>query len=462
MNIKAQIAAFEAKRAQIAARNSEILNKSAEEGATLDADQKVEYDDNAADIAEIDDHIKRLKSALALESQTAEPVSGENTKSGVDARAVIGTGIKIDKAPDAGIRFARYAKCLAISTKTNQPIASVAEQIYGKVDSDFVDQTKAAVSAMTTANTGALIGNVGGWADFVEFLRPRTILGRFGQNGIPSLTSVPFRVPLITEDSESEANWVGEGKGKPVTRFTVGRTILEPLKVATISVQTMELIRDSSPNSDVLLRNSLANSIAKRLDQTFITPATAPVAGVSPGSIINGVTATAGSAATDADGARADAEALLGTFIASNNDLTTGVWIMSGTTALKLMSLRNPLGQREFPEMTLAGGTFYGLPAIVSNYVGDYLALVNAADIYVGDEGGLEIAMSTEASLEMETVPTQDVGAAAPVAAELVSMFQTNAVAFRAERAISWKRRRAGAVAWVNNLAWSGAAPSGG
>jgi hypothetical protein len=92
---------------------------------------------------------------------------------------------------------------------------------------------------------------------------------------------------------------------------------------------------------------------------------------------------------------------------------------------------------------------------IVSNHVGDYLALVNAEDIHIADEDGLDIAMSTEASLEMSDAPTQDSGAATPVATEVVSMFQTNSVAFRAERTINWRRRRASAVAWVNTLAWN-------
>jgi hypothetical protein len=80
--------------------------------------------------------------------------------------------------------------------------------------------------------------------------------------------------------------------------------------------------------------------------------------------------------------------------------------------------------------------------------------LVNAEDVYLADEGGVDIAMSTEASLEMVDNPTQDAGASTPVDAELVSMFQTNSVAFRAERTMNWARRRASAVAWMDNITW--------
>ena len=59
--IAEQIAAFEQKRAALVAANDEIMTKSADEGTTLDAEQKEAFDGNAADIKEIDDHLARLK-----------------------------------------------------------------------------------------------------------------------------------------------------------------------------------------------------------------------------------------------------------------------------------------------------------------------------------------------------------------------------------------------------------------
>ena len=58
--------------------------------------------------------------------------------------------------------------------------------------------------------------------------------------------------------------------------------------------------------------------------------------------------------------------------------------------------------------------------------------------------------MSREASLEMESDPTGD--SVSPTGTELVSMFQTNSVAIRAERWINWKRRRTAAVAVISGV----------
>lgn len=456
--IAEQIAALEASRQAKAARMAEVMQKSIDEGRSTDEAEQEEFDTLEGEVAAIDGDLKRLRALEKAQAATAKPVVANQIKTS-ELGTALRTGVAIKaNEPDKGIRFARYAKCLAIATKTHQPIVSVAEGLYGKTDADLIDIVKAAVSAMTTSNTDALIGNEGGFADFVEFLRPMTVLGRFGTGNIPSLTRIPFRVPLISETSESDANWVGEGKAKPLTRMTAGRTELSPLKIATIAVQTMELIRDSSPSSDVLIRNSLAKAIAKRSDLSFIDPTNAPSAGVRPGSILNGVTPTTNSTATGADGVREDVQAIIGSFVTANNPLQSGVWLMGATYALRLMMMLNPLGQREFPGITMQGGTFFELPVIVSNYLGDYVALVNAEDIWFADEGGVDIAMSTEASLEMDSAPVHN--SDTPTPAELVSMFQTNSVAFRAERTVNWARRRASAVAWMDNITWGDPAPA--
>lgn len=450
--IAEQIAALEASRQAKSARMAEVMQKSIDEGRSTDEAEQEEFDTLSDEVEAIDGDLKRLRSLEKAQAGNAKPVIANQIKTAGHGTALrTGVALKANE-PDKGIRFARYAKCLAIATKTHQPIVSVAEGLYGKTDADLIDIVKAAVSAMTTSNTDALVGNEGGFADFVEFLRPMTVLGRFGTGNIPSLTRIPFRVPLISEASESDANWVGEGKAKPLTRMTAGRTELSPLKIATIAVQTMELIRDSSPSSDILIRNSLAKAIAKREDLTFIDPVIAPTAGVRPGSILNGVTATTNSTATGADGVREDVQAIIQNFVTANNPLQSGVWIMGATYALRLMMMLNPLGQREFPGITMQGGTFFELPVIVSNYLTDYVALVNAEDIWFADEGGVEIAMSTEASLEMDSAPAHN--SDTPTPAELVSMFQTNSVAFRAERTINWARRRPSGVAWMDNITW--------
>ena len=146
--------------------------------------------------------------------------------------------------------------------------------------------------------------------------------------------------------------------------------------------------------------------------------------------------------------------ALMGTFIAANNAPTTGVWIMGSTTALSLSMMVNPLGQPEFGGINMTGGNFAGLPAIVSDYVpAGMVVLANASDIYLADEGGVQVKMSDQAAVEMADNPAHD--STTPTGAtSMVSLWQTNSVGFLAERFINWARRRPSAVAVLTGATW--------
>ncbi|MFC7399579.1 phage major capsid protein [Chelatococcus sp. GCM10030263] len=444
-----QITALEAKRAANAARMEEILSKSAEEGRSTDEAEQEEFDTLTGEVDTIDADLKRFRALQKAKAATAKPVGDVRT---VEDGAAVRSGVTIKAPkPEPGIRFARYARCLGLARKGGRDLMSVVEEQYGSRDPDLVGIVKAAVTAVNTTTDAALIGNEGGFGDFVEYLRPMTIVGRFGNGGIPALRRVPFRVPLIRQTGGSTGYWVGEGAAKPLTKPSWGRTELGPLKAANIAVATMEALRDSSPSAETLLRDDLAAAVAAAIDTAFIDPANAGTNGVKPASITNGLTAIP-SSGNDAAAIRADVKAAMAAFVTASNPLSSGVWIMSATTALALSMMRTALDQPEFAGITMNGGTFFQLPVITSEYVDGYVVLANASDIWFADDGGVAVDMSTEASLEMADNPTGS--SVTPTAAQLVSMFQTNSVAFRAERTLNWARRRDTGIAVITGVAW--------
>lgn len=471
MNYAEQITAFEAKRASTFGRMEAIMQKAAEAGTTLDAAEQEEYDGAEQDLAAIDSHIKRLRTLETNVAAKAIPVAGGSTADASTSRGGASVTVKAQPKLAPGIEFARIAKCLGMAKGSVGDAFRIAEARYGSdanatgalkavsLNGGSLGVEKAAVSAGSTASgnwaTNLVGDETGAYADFIEFLRPQTILGKFGQNGIPALRTVPFRVPLVAQTGGGAGYWVGEGAPKPLTSFNFSRTTLEPLKVANIAVLTEEVIRDSSPNAEVIVRDALRDALVERMDIDFIDPAKAAVAGVSPASITNGSTDDIASSGADADAVRLDVRSVFARFIAANNAPTAGVWIMSANTALALSLMVNPLGQREFPGIGMNGGTFEGMPAIISEYVGSVIILVNASDIYLADEGGIAIDLSREASLQMDNAPTNN--SVTPTATTMVSMFQTNSVAFRAERTINWARRRPTSVSYLTGVAYGGA-----
>ena len=324
---------------------------------------------------------------------------------------------------------------------------------------------KAAVAGGVVSDTtwaGNLVGDESTvFADFAEFLRPMTVLGKFGAGGIPSLRRVPFRTRLLGQTTGGEGYWVGEGAAKPLTSFDFSSTSLTPLKVANIAVLSMEVLRDPSPSAEMLVRDQLAAALSARLDVDFIDPDKSASANVSPASITNGITPIT-STGNDADDVREDVRAIKNAFITANNPTMSGVWIMSAQTAMSLSLMVNALGQTEFPDVNENGGRFMGYPVITSEYVtqatdGHIVILANASDVYFADEGGIQIDVSREASLQMDDAPTNASGAS-PTGTSVVSLWQTNAVGMRAERTLNWARRRSTGVNWIQAVNWGEAA----
>jgi HK97 family phage major capsid protein len=283
-----------------------------------------------------------------------------------------------------------------------------------------------------------------------------TIVGKFGTGGIPALRNVPFNVRIVGQTTGGTANWVGQAKPKPLTKFHFAPTTLTWAKIAAISVISDELARFSVPGAEGLVRDALSETIVEKIDTDFIDPDVAVSADVSPASITNGVTPLS-SAGTSADNIRSDIQNLLEQFILNNQRVTGLVLIMPETLALAASIMVNDLGQREFPDLEVGGGRLLGIPVITSQYAadegthGNLLIAVNAREVFLSDDGQVSIDVSREAALEMlDTGFTQS----QPTGASLVSLWQNNLLGIKAERYINWKKRRAEAVSYMDDVNW--------
>ena len=459
--ISEQIEDFQKTIAQKDVRRNEIAEKTGERGETMDAAEAEEFDTLTAEIESSKAHLTRLRSLETSQASTATAVVrsapdrvGEITTAALDR---VEPQVRSIDRSGPGIRMARAARIIVLSRLSMESPTELAKAAYPN-DPALIQVVRAAVpGAITTdPNTGVgLIGEAGAIiADFIEYLRPKTILGKFGQNGVPDLRRVPFYAALVGQSSGGQGYWVGEGKAKPLTNFDFTRKSLTPLKVANIAVLSEEIIRSANPNIEPIIRDALVAALSERLDIDFVDPAKAAVANISPASITNGVAPIA-SSGSDAASVRADIKAAITAYTANNNTASGGVWIMPTNLAMSLGMMVNLLGQPEFPGITRNGGDLAAFPIIPSDYVKpDTVVLANAPEIYLGDEGGFAVDMSREASLEMSDAPVSGIAPPAPTGAPFVSLWQTNSVGLRAERTINWLKRRPEAVVLLDGVAW--------
>lgn len=457
MSISEQIANLKATNVSFKDRMSEIAKKSIDEGRSFDTAEAAEFDDLESKVKALDADIARLSRLEAIQGDSAKSVDAGKPSDSVKMNSssdVSRVNVKNTQKLEPGIAFARYARVKAhahagsLGGLRNE--LDVAKALYPE-DSELVNGIqKAAVSAANTGDplwAGNLILDGGAaFADFVEYLRPRTLLGQVSGR----FRRLPFDTPVLIQSTAGVGGWVSEGAAKPATSWSYTKTKLEPLKVAAIAVATQETLNRASVATDTLIRDELARSIGASLD-TKLFSTDAAVADTSPAGLLNGVTPITTTGTTDPEDVKCDIKNFLNTFAGDNLTIQDAFWVMPETVAITLSLMTNAMGAPAFPGVTPTGGTLMGIPVVTSGYVdsdssGSVVALVKGSDIYYGDEGGLRVAISREATIQMDTQPTQN--SITPTATTGVSMFQTNSVAWLVERFVSWSKRRSQAVVY--------------
>ena len=451
MTIPEQITQFENTRAAKSAAREALMTKAASENVTLDTEQTEEYDGLDREIKSIDAHLVRLRDLEKANLAAATTIT--NTTESLTATALRGgvtmPVITVKPNVEPGIPFARMCMALAAGKGDSYRTLQIAKQ--WKDSTPEVEQmvehmwrTKAAVAVGTTTDStwaGPLVVTQP-LNDFLALLRPKTLLGR-----IPGLKQVPFNISIPTQTTGGTYAWVGQNKPKPVTKADYLAVTLAFNKVAGIIVLSEELVTLSTPSAEALVRNEMLDGLSAFLDQQFCDPAVAVSAGINPASITNGAATIASSGVTGA-AAKTDLASRVAVFVAANYNLGESVWLMNEANAFGIGLSINGLGQPLFPGFTgdsSAPGRLMGIPVVISNNVGARIILAHTPSILYADEGGIRIDVSREASVQMDSAPTDTVDATTVY----LSLWQRNLIGLKAERIITWKVARSTGVTYI-------------
>ncbi|WP_172332680.1 phage major capsid protein, partial [Mangrovicoccus sp. HB161399] len=394
MTYAEQIAAYEAKLASNVASMKSLMDASAEKGETLDAEAQDQFDDLEVENAAVEKHLARLRKMQKLDEQTAKPVTGTSAKAAGESRQTsLAAPVAIQKGDRDedfdGQNYTRVVIAKMLARLDDISAVGIAQKRWGQKSPNLVATIKAAVAGggTDTGEWGAELVHLDRYTgDFIEYLYSRTVFDKL------PLREVPANVNIGGQDGAATGYWVGQSKSIPVSKADFADVNLTPLKVAALAIVSKELLRDSSPSAERLVRDALVEASAQKVDSTFLSAAAA-VSGVSPAGILNGVTAGT-SAGTDIDGVIADVKALYAPFIAANNaDMLQFVTTQSLSKSMGLM--QNALGNWAFPGLSANGGTLLGDPLTAGGNVGaGDLVLLKPSDIYKIGDRGVEVSLS--------------------------------------------------------------------
>lgn len=473
MDISTQIKNLENARAARAARLETVVAKSVEEARSMSAEEADEFDELEAEIKQIDDDLARLHRLVKMQGQQAasavpaaggDPVGASSSRGGdvvpIGQRSAHGAGPMImthaKEADEAfqGQMFVRKLIAKANAKFYDEDPVQLAQRRWGRDNPRLVEVIKAGVPGHGSGSSepgGELVSTDNRYTgDFIEFLYSQTVY-----NQLP-LRVVPAHVTIKGQDGAATGYWVGEGRPIPMSNADFSSVSLTPLKVAALSVASKELLRDSSPAAELFLRDALVEALSQRIDNTFLGTGAA-VTAVSPAGLLHNLSATT-SAGTDTDGVINDIKELRQRFITAKN--SGGLyWVMNPSLASSLGLLRNALGQREFTQINENGGTLEGNPVIVGDNVNEnHLILLKPSDIYRIEPtpGSLEVSFSEQATIEMADDPTGEIDTPTAQSNQVVSMYQTDSIAMKAVMPMNFQKRRASAVAYINDADYGG------
>lgn len=444
-------------RAQRLARMEELKALRKQENRPYSAEERAELDALNTEVATLDDDI-RDKSIEEHQAAGATRISGQNS----EQASVVRGGMSFVRKADPDEQFKGQAHTRRIIAHalafisgregnfTNQ--GEIAQRRWGKTHPNLVAVIKAGVAGGGTGSGewGAELAQSDQrfTGDFIEFLYSKTVFDKL------ALRSVPARVHIKGQDGAATGFWIGESKAHKVTKPDFSSVELTPLKVGAIAVASKELITDSTPAAEMWIRDSIAEASAQRVDTTFLS-ADAASSGVSPAGILESVSAGVPSG-TNADAVIADIQTLYSGFLTAKN--ASGlVHVMTPSMAKAIGLMRNSLGQDEFPGLGSDGGMLKGDKVVTGENVttGNWI-LLKPSDIWKIGDTGIEVSMSDTATIEQDGAPQGASDTPTAASATLMSMFQTDSVAFKVVRRINFQKRRSTAVAYIADGEYGG------
>jgi hypothetical protein len=195
-----------------------------------------------------------------------------------------------------------------------------------------------------------------------------------------------------------------------------------------------ELLMASNGTAERTSLGDLIRGTAEFTDRQLLDP-TVTATSVSPASILAAAPSIA-SAGTSSANALTDAKALQRTFFTNNADASAGHWIMSPANAGALAVALN------VPELK----TLFDLPVVKSTSASTRVAIVDAGQLLVADDDSLQVDVSRQASVELNTAPTSPASASSVY----VNLWQAGLVGIRVVRTISWKLAKPTAAVYTN------------
>lgn len=361
----------------------------------LTAEEQTSFEGLEAKAKGLQAEIAREETLLALKSSAAMPV---NVPNGPGNRTV---PAQVKEKLEPGIMVARIAQSVYLGNSDQRAMAAAAEELYGSDMGQIVANMEQA-----TNSKGGFLVDTAYSQDFIDVLRPRVVIRNMGARSVPMPEG---NLTMRKKTAGTSASYVGERVAAPTTDMTVAQLTMSAKRLTAIVPVTNQLIRRSSMNVQMMIRDDLVEGVAVKEDQQFLRgtgSATAPTGLRNLIAVGNVITANA---TVNLVNVTADLGKLRLAVLNANIPMTQCGYIVSPRTLLYLETLRDGNGNKAFPE--IAEGRLGIYPIAATTSVPDNLGVgTNKSEVYFGDFAQFMIGDTEQIAIAASDVAAYDDG----------------------------------------------------
>lgn len=379
-----RIAELRQKRDNYLATANRIVSAAVTEQRSLSEKEQADVDGLKGKAAAINETIRQHDSLRDLVEDDERPTEWQQRSARPEA------------SEDDGLSVARMVRSLAAGKGDPERAAAHCERVYG-------DGEVAKALAAGVGSAGGFLVPERYSLELIEFLRPASVVRAMGARTVP-LPQGNMTISKVIEGTS--ANYISENLDIPVTAAKFGAVKLTSKKLAGIVPISNDLIRFSSPSADEFVRDDLVKAVAQAEDGYFLR---SDGTGAGPKGLrywapaANRLNVNATVNLTNVD---VDLNKLILQLLNANVGMVRPGWIMSPRTYIYLLGLRDPNGNKAFPE--LEQRRLKGYPVALTTQIPINLAVTNTneseiyfadfADVVVGEVPGILIDASGEAA----------------------------------------------------------------
>lgn len=385
---------------EIAARRADILDEmqaitdAISDDVGITDEQQAQYDALAAEDDRLQAERGRLEEIERRRASQAQPV----TVIATPAPAATDPQRRAAEPAQRGTTFARMTRYLAASGG----ILMVANQI-AEANGDsglFANQN------MTAPAAGGYLVPEDVSNEIIELLRPASVVRAMGARPVPMPNG---NLTTNRRASGAQFGYVAEQDDVAASGMTFGQMKLSAKKFAGLVPISNDLLRSASTSVDLLVRDDIVEGAGSAEDLYFLRGSGV---GNFPLGLRNQLTGTPYAASNiltmtatpDLQKVDNDLGRLELALMNQNLDPSAAHWVMAPRVAMYLTNLRDGNGNKVYPEM--AEGMLRRKPVHVTTSVpinlgtGTHseIGLIHPSHVVIGEQGGIEIATSTEAA----------------------------------------------------------------